>query len=135
MLVKWFELDSSKFISYDNDTLALWAPGWIHRFFLMHCGVKNAVWMSFMGTKYLEMHIMLVYRLIFWVTRVIKPIKLRTVYPIVYILCVLLLLFLCLRFFACFSFFWGFVGISSANPHEILLVHLGEPSGLKGLVA
>jgi len=26
------------------------------------------------------------------------------------------------------------VGISSANPHETSLVHLGEPSGLKGLL-
>ena len=32
------------------------------------------------------------------------------------------------------SFFLDFVGISSANPHETLLVHLGEPSGLKGLL-
>jgi len=26
------------------------------------------------------------------------------------------------------------VGISSANPHETSLVHLGEPSGLQGLL-
>jgi len=40
MLVKWFELDFSKLIPYDDDTLALSAPGWIYRF-LMHCGVKS----------------------------------------------------------------------------------------------
>ena len=109
MLVKWFELDSSKLISYDDDTLAHWAPEWIHRFRCI-MGWKTVVWMSFMGTKYLKMHIMLVYRLIFWVTRVIKPIELRTVYPIVYILCVtpfislssfLCLFFLLLRFCRC----------------------------------
>ena len=32
------------------------------------------------------------------------------------------------------SFEIDFVGISSANPHETLLVHLREPSGLKGLL-
>jgi len=57
-----------------------------------------------------------------------------TEYSFVYILCVLLLLFLCFCFFACFPFFWDFVGRSSANPHETLLVHLGEPSGLNGLL-
>ena len=33
-----------------------------------------------------------------------------------------------------FHSFRDFVGISSANPHETLLVLLGEPSGLKGLL-
>jgi len=30
----------------------------------MHCGVRIGVWMPFIGTKYLKMHIMLMYKLI-----------------------------------------------------------------------
>ena len=96
-------------------------------------GWKADVWMPFFGMMGPEMHIMLVYRLIleslggFWL------IWTCTVHPVVYIL------FCHFHFFAfCFSFlwfsFWDFVGISSANPHETLLVHLGWPRGLKGLL-
>jgi len=36
--------------------------------------------------------------------------------------------------FLVFPSVWDFVGISSTNPHKTLLVHLGEPSGLKSLL-
>jgi len=81
-----------------------------------------------MGTKYLDMYILLVYRLILELQRGYSLLNCVQFIPL-YVLCVLLLLF-----FACFSFFWDFVGISSANPHETSLVHLGKPSGLKGLL-
>ena len=64
----------------------------------------------------------------------IWSIELCTVCPDVYILCVLFLLFLRLRFPSYVFFFLTFAGISSANRHETSLVHLGEPSGLKVLL-
>ena len=65
----------------------------------------------------------------------IKPIELYTVYPIIYILLVFIPFISLFSLLFLFSFpFWDFVGISSANPHETSLVHLGELSGLKGLL-
>ena len=87
-----------------------------------------------MGTKYLEMYIMLVYRLILE-CRVIKPIELCMVYPIVLILCVLLLLFLCFRFFSCFSFFLRFCRYIFCKPSRDLTRPLGGTKWFKWLVA
>ena len=50
--------------------------------------------------------------------------------------------FLCNKFlktqtdflFLFLAFFLDFVSTSSANPHETILVHLGKPCGLKGLL-
>ena len=68
-------------------------------------GWKADVWMPFSGIMCPEMHIMLVYRLILELLGGFGLIRMCTVHP---------------------AFpFWDFVGISSANPHETLLVHLG----------
>jgi len=64
-------------------------------------------------------------------------IHLCTVYPVVFIynLCFVLSFFFSIFIPFRFTFpFLDFVGISSANPHETSLVHLGEPSSLKGLL-
>jgi len=55
--------------------------------------------------------------------------------PLYIFLCFYLLILFVPQFVFSFYFFFfkDFVGISSANPHETLLVHLGEPRGLKGL--
>ena len=132
MQVKWCELHSSKPIPYDDDTLALWAPGWIYTF-LMHCGVKSRCLDVIRGDK-ISWNVYFCLCINWYLSYKGDTTYWIAVYPIVYILCVLLFLFLCFLFFACFSFFWDFVGISSANPHETLLVHLGEQSGLKGLL-
>ena len=95
-------------------------------------GWKADVWMPFSGMMCPEMHIMLVYRLILELLGGFWLIRTCTVHPDVYIL-------LCHFLFSIFPLFfvfpfWDFVGISSANPHETLLVHLGWPRGLKGLL-
>ena len=38
------------------------------------------------------------------------------------------------RFLLLFYFLKDFMGISSVNPHDTSLVHLGEPRGLKGFL-
>ena len=88
--------------------------------------------MPFFGMMCSEMHIMLVYRLILELLGVLVD-------PIVYslprcIFCVLSFLFFDFFFsFLCFLF-QDFVGISSVNPHETLLIHLRETRGLKALL-
>jgi len=42
--------------------------------------------------------------------------------------------FMSLSLFPFLFLFLDFMGISSTNTHETLLVHLTEPSGLKGLL-
>ena len=41
-------------------------------------------------------------------------------------------LFICFAFEEIQKYFKDFVGISSANPHETSIIHLGELKGLKG---
>jgi len=66
---------------------------------------------------------------------VTKPIELCTIHPIVYILCVLLLLFLCFHFFSCFSFFLRFCGHIFCKPSRDLTRPLRGTKWFKGLVA
>ena len=65
----------------------------------------------------------------------IEPIELCTVYPIVYIFCVLLLLFLCFLFLSYFSFLveilWVYLLQTLTRPHSSTWV----TKGFKGLVA
>jgi len=133
MLVKWFELDSSKPISYNDDTLALWAPGWIHRFWCI-VGWKASVWMSFMGKKYLEMHTMLVYRVIFELQGWESLLMYRS--PLLYIFCVCYSFYLFVFIsFLMFPSFWDFCGHIFCKPSRDLTRPLGETKWFKGLVA
>ena len=97
-------------------------------------GWKADVWMPFSGIMCLEMHIILVYRLILELLGGFWLIRTCTVRPVVYILFCHFCFSIFVSLFFVFFLFESFVGISSANPHETLLVHLGKPRGLKGLL-
>ena len=80
------------------------------------------------------MHVDVFVAWVIWLVRMYASFSLVHIFvflfvnPFCFSVCVSLFLF---PFY--FFFFKDFVGVSSANPHKTLLVHLGEPMGLKGL--
>ena len=117
---------SSKPIPYDDDTLHFKHQVGFMGFWCI-VGEKPVSGCHSWGQNFLKCIFLLVHKLILELQGWIKPIECIQFFPLyIFILCVLLFLFLCFLFFAYFSFFWDFVGISSANPHETLLVHLGN---------
>ena len=107
---------------------------------LMHSGVKSWCFDVVMRIETLDVYIMSICMLISLCAWVICLVRMCANFSLVYICVVFvnpfLLFYLCffLLLPSYFFFFKDFVGMSSANPHETSLVHLGEPRGLKGLL-
>jgi len=101
---------------------------------LMHCGVKKPVLECHSGRQSILKCIWCLCIDWYLSYKGDKAYWMCTVSPIIYIFVCYSSYFFVFTSFLIFSSFWDFVGISFANPHETSLVHLGESSGLKGLL-